>query len=76
MSSLKLPMGGLTSDGSTEDVSRALQNLNDSATALGCRLDTPFMTLSFLTIPVILELRLTDKGLIDVVKQRRVSLFA
>ncbi len=76
MSFLKLPIAGLMSDGSTEDVSRALQDLNDSAAALGCKLDEPFMTLSFITIPVIPELRLTDMGLIDVVKQRRVSLFA
>jgi adenine deaminase len=42
---------------------------------MGCTLTDPFMTLSFLALPVIPELKLTDKGLIDVNKFEVVPLF-
>ncbi|MBL7137031.1 MAG: hypothetical protein ISS81_10670, partial [Candidatus Marinimicrobia bacterium] len=42
---------------------------------LGCVLENPFMTLSFLALPVIPELKITDKGLVDVNKFDFVSLF-
>jgi len=74
LGSLKLPIGGLMSDRSVEEVAGELQSINDSAAFLGCRLEEPFMTLSFLTVPVIPELRLTDKGLVDVSRQRIVPL--
>lgn len=37
-----------------------------AAKDLGCRLNAPFMTLSFISLPTVPELGLTDKGLIDV----------
>jgi adenine deaminase len=74
LGSLKLPIGGLMSDRNIEEVAGALQSINNSAASLGCRLEEPFMTLSFLTVPVIPELRLTDKGLVDVSRQRTVPL--
>jgi len=42
---------------------------------MGCRLDDPFMTLSFLCLPVIPELKLTDRGLVDVKAFRLVGMF-
>jgi adenine deaminase len=42
---------------------------------LGGRLSDPFMTLSFLALPVIPELKLTDRGLVDVVRFAPVPLF-
>jgi adenine deaminase len=42
---------------------------------MGCALKEPFMTLSFLALPVIPELKLTDLGLVDVNKFEVVSLF-
>jgi adenine deaminase len=42
---------------------------------LGSKLINPFMTLSFLALPVIPELKLTDKGLIDVQRFEIVPLF-
>jgi len=75
LSSLKLPIGGLMSDKSIEEVAGALQGINECTAALGCSLAEPFMTLSFLTIPVIPQLRLTDVGLIDVSRQKKISLF-
>ncbi len=42
---------------------------------LGCELDNPFMALSFLALPVIPHLKLTDRGLVDVGKFDFVPLF-
>ncbi len=43
-----------------------IEELHQAARALGCQLANPFMTLSFLALPVIPELSLTDRGLVDV----------
>ena len=48
--------------------------LLDAARAIGCAMDDPFMPLSFLSLPVIPRLKLTDLGLIDVDAQRVVPL--
>ena len=42
--------------------------------ALGCDLDAPFMTLSFLSLSPIPELKLTDQGLIDAVHLKKTTL--
>ena len=46
-----------------------------AAQALGCDLAAPFMTLSFLALSPIPELKLTDQGLIDAVKLQKTTLF-
>jgi adenine deaminase len=46
-----------------------------AAAALGCVPPDPFMTLSFLALPVIPELKITDLGLVDVGSFARVPLF-
>ncbi len=66
--SLALPIAGLLSEEPLEAVVARLEELERGASALGCVLPSPFATLSFLALPVIPELRLTDKGLVDVVK--------
>jgi len=66
-SSLALPIAGLLSEEPLEKVVTKLEELQNIAAALGCVLPSPFATLSFLALPVIPELRLTDKGLVDVV---------
>jgi adenine deaminase len=48
--------------------------LNAAAAALGSELEAPFMTLSFLSLSPIPELKLTDQGLIDAVRMRVTSL--
>ncbi len=65
---LPLPIAGLVSDQPLETVIQHVAALNQAATALGCELDAPFMTLSFLSLSPIPELKLTDQGLIDAVK--------
>jgi adenine deaminase len=63
-----LPIGGLMSDQPIERVRAELDHLNAVTRKLGCELETPFMALSFLALPVIPDLKLTDKGLVDVRK--------
>jgi adenine deaminase len=73
--SLPLPVAGLLSEGNMRDVAEGINDCIDSMHDLGCGLKDPFMTLSFLCLPVIPELKLTDKGLVDVTKFRFVPLF-
>ncbi|UCE84955.1 MAG: adenine deaminase [Deltaproteobacteria bacterium] len=72
---LPLPIAGLLSDRPIECVRAASDALLGAARALGSRLRDPFTTLSFLSLPVIPELKLTDVGLIDVNRFQRVPLF-
>ncbi len=72
---LPLPIAGLMTDKPLEKVVAELEKLVTVTKKLGCKLDDPFMTLSFLALPVIPELKLTDKGLVDVHKMKLVGLF-
>jgi len=63
---LELPVAGLMSTSSPDAVIERLEKLNRAAKRLGCRLKAPFMILSFISLPTVPELGLTDKGLIDV----------
>ena len=67
---LPLPVAGLLSLEDAEHVCRRLEDVNRAAHALGCPLDAPFGTLSFLALPVIPELRITTQGVFDVVEQQ------
>jgi len=66
LSALPLPIAGLLSDEPLETVVDRLEDLEAIASDLGCPLTSPFSALSFLALPVIPELRLTDLGLVDV----------
>lgn len=72
---LALPIAGLMSDQPVERVAERLEQLQGRARAAGSGLRNPFMALSFLALPVIPELKLTDLGLIDVSTFSPVSLF-
>lgn len=66
LASLALPIAGLLSDEPLEVVVAGLAELERVARDLGATLPSPFAALSFLALPVIPELRLTDLGLVDV----------
>ncbi len=66
LASLALPIAGLLSDEPLEIVVNKLERLEQVAAHLGTALPSPFSTLSFVALPVIPELRLTDLGLVDV----------
>ncbi|MGC1578975.1 MAG: adenine deaminase [Beijerinckiaceae bacterium] len=63
---LALPMAGLMSLASFEEVRSALARLRQAAKSLGCVLPEPFLQVAFLPLPVIPHLKITDKGLVDV----------
>jgi adenine deaminase len=75
LASLPLPIAGLMSDTSVTQVNLQLEVLHRAVRTLGCKLPDPFMTLSFLSLPVIPELKITDKGLVDVTQFKFVPLF-
>jgi adenine deaminase len=70
---LELPVAGIISDLKFEEVVASLKSLISAVRRLGCRLTDPFLTLSFMTLPVIPKLKLTDVGLIDVTKGKVVD---
>ncbi|MBM7622501.1 adenine deaminase [Sporohalobacter salinus] len=63
---LPLPIAGLMSDESLVEIAERLDSLKDTAFSLGVTHKEPFMTLSFMSLPVIPELKITDKGLFSV----------
>ncbi|MCX6681265.1 MAG: adenine deaminase [Methanothrix sp.] len=75
LASLPLPVAGLLSERSMQDVAERIAECIAAVAGLGCKLEDPFMTLSFLCLPVIPELKLTDKGLVDVREFRLVRMF-
>ena len=75
LASLALPIAGLMSETSVVAVDHRLEKLHRAARELGCTVPDPFMKLSFLSLPVIPELKLTDKGLVDVTQFKIVPLF-
>jgi adenine deaminase len=75
LASVPLPVAGLMSELPVSKVQEQMEALKQSARVLGCRLPDPFMTLSFLSLPVIPELKLTDRGLVDVTQFKIVSVF-
>ena len=63
-----LPIAGLMSPKSLVEVAAEIDRVVETARELGITLDAPFMALSFLGLSVIPDLRITDRGLVDVNK--------
>ena len=76
LTGLALPVAGIMTDESGEEVAGQYRALNRMARDLGSGLTAPFMTLSFMALLVIPELKLSDKGIFDVNAFRLTSLFA
>ena len=68
LDSLSLPFAGLLSPDPVEEVALKLEGLHRRIKEMGCTLPAPFITHSFIALPVIPKLRLTDMGLFDVEK--------
>ena len=71
---LKLPIGGLMSTRTVNEVADDLKILHQIVKNMGSKLSSPFMTLSFLALLVIPSLKISDKGLFDVDKFEFVDL--
>ncbi len=67
---LRLPLAGLISEQPAGEVEAELGRVRNAAASLGCQLATPFMTLSFVSLPSIPEAGFSDRGLIDVATHR------
>ncbi|OQY28975.1 MAG: adenine deaminase [Candidatus Cloacimonetes bacterium 4572_55] len=75
IASLPLPIAGLMSDRPLQEVIDQLAQLHQAAKELGCQVANPFITLAFLSLPPIPELKLTDLGLVDAVQFKITPLF-
>jgi adenine deaminase len=72
---LELPVAGIMSDMPVENVAARYGKLSEMIKGLGCKMDAPFMTLSFMALLVIPSLKIGDKGLFDVSTFSPTSLF-
>jgi adenine deaminase len=63
---LSLPVAGLLSDASLEEVIEGSNRCVEAARELGCGLPSPFQSMAFLALSVIPSLKITDRGLVDV----------
>jgi adenine deaminase len=70
------PIGGLLSDRPVEEVAAAVERMDEASRDLGTKITAPFMTLSFMALSVVPELKITDLGLVDTVRFELVPLEA
>lgn len=73
---LPLPIAGLMSPRPVEEVQDLVEKTDNAWKELGCQLVSPFMTMALISLPVLPELRLTNRGLIDTVNFKIIDLFA
>jgi adenine deaminase len=76
LAGVPLPVAGLMSEQSMVEVRDQLEELDKAARSIGITIDEPFMTISFVTLAVMPELKLTDLGLFNVNTFKFVNLFA
>lgn len=74
LGSMALPIGGLMSPETEDVVTLQLDRMNEAAKETGTTLSAPFMTLSFISLPTVPELGLTDMGLVDVKENKLMPL--
>lgn len=73
--SLTLNIGGIMTTRSCDEVANDYERLNKLVGEYGCKMKAPFMTLSFMALLVIPELKISDKGLFDGKAFKLVDLF-
>ena len=73
--SINLDIGGIMTTRSCEAIANDYESLNKLVKSMGCTMNAPFMTLSFMALLVIPDLKIGDRGLFDVKKFEMVSLF-
>jgi adenine deaminase len=75
LKSIGLDIGGIMTSRSCAEIAHDYENLNELAGSMGCKMKSPFMTLSFMALLVIPDLKIGDRGLFDVKKFKPVPLF-
>ncbi len=73
---VQLEVAGLMTQRTASELIKDTENLKKVAKEAGCSVENPFMILSFLALPVIPEVRITDKGIVDVNRFEIVPLFS
>lgn len=73
---LELPVAGLMGLLGCAEMAHRYTTIEERVKAQGCQLQTPFMTMSFLALPVIPALKITDLGLFDVERFELCDLFS
>ena len=68
------PIGGLLSDLPAEQVATAVRHVQEASRRLGATISASFMTMSFLALSVVPELKITDRGLVDTIRFELVPL--
>jgi len=72
---LQLEVAGLMTEKPAEETLAKLNEIHKILKEIGCKLDSPIISLSFLALPVIPNLKITDYGLIDVNRGEVVDIF-
>lgn len=72
---LALPIGGLLSEEPVDSIIEGLEKINQAYHEIGGTLPAPFMTISFIGLPTVPDLGLTDMGLVDVFCHKLISSF-
>ena len=73
---MHLPVAGLMSEGTSEEIAKENEAVRNAVYALGVFSEIePFMNMAFVSLPVIPVLKMTTQGLVDVTHQERVSLY-
>lgn len=72
---LPLPVAGLMSEDDAKTVADKVEVLDEAWKTLGCDMVSPFMTMALLSLAVLPELRLTNRGLIDTINYKFTNLF-
>lgn len=75
LASLPLPIAGLMSVCEAQEVAAGFSSLLHAAKGLGVLVEDPFMLMSFLSLPVIPHLKMTDIGLVDVDAFKHIGLW-
>ncbi len=75
VSKLALPIAGLMSDKPFETVLQECHELKEGVKQIGCPLEDPFMTMAFLSLSVIPDIKITDKGVFDVNQFKFIDIF-
>ena len=65
LGNVALPIAGLMSDRPLQEMSKAVEKLEEAWKEMGCTLPSPFMTMSIIPLACLPELRLTDRGIVD-----------
>ena len=65
MLDVALPIGGLMSPLSGHEVAYRSRLIRDKVEQIGCKMKAPFITMAFMCLPVIPDIKITDRHLMD-----------